>query len=157
MAWTNPRSWSTNELLTASLLNTHLRDNLLALKNPPTNVFFPVADYTTSSTTFVDIDPTNLSRTITTTGGDVLIGFYAPMNISNSSSQYMVRLLRNGVVIAFVLRSNTATIHPASFLMLNTPVPAGTWTYKLQWAVTGNGVQMYGAGNNTPEFWIREV
>lgn len=156
MAWTNPKSWSVNELLTASLLNTHLRDNLLALKNPPTSLFSPVTDYATSSTAYVDIDTTNLSRTITTTGGDVLIGFFAPMNISNSASYYMVRLLRNGVSIGIVLRSNTATVHPAAFLLLNTPVAAGTWTYKLQWAVTGNGVQMYGA-SYTPQFWVREV
>lgn len=31
MAWTTPRTWVTGELVTAALLNTHLRDNLLAL------------------------------------------------------------------------------------------------------------------------------
>lgn len=31
MAWTNPRTWATNDGLTASTLNTHLRDNLLHL------------------------------------------------------------------------------------------------------------------------------
>lgn len=31
MAWTNPRTWLTGEVLTAALLNTHLRDNLLEL------------------------------------------------------------------------------------------------------------------------------
>jgi len=30
MAWTAPRTWVTGELVTAALLNTHLRDNLLA-------------------------------------------------------------------------------------------------------------------------------
>jgi microcystin-dependent protein len=30
MAWTPPRTWVTGELVTASMLNTHLRDNLLA-------------------------------------------------------------------------------------------------------------------------------
>ena len=28
MAWTTPRTWVSNETLTAALLNTHLRDNL---------------------------------------------------------------------------------------------------------------------------------
>lgn len=28
MAWTTPRTWVANEILTAALLNTHLRDNL---------------------------------------------------------------------------------------------------------------------------------
>ena len=32
MAWTAPRTWVAGEVLTAALLNTHLRDNLLALR-----------------------------------------------------------------------------------------------------------------------------
>lgn len=31
MAWTAPRTWVAGEMATAALLNTHLRDNLLAL------------------------------------------------------------------------------------------------------------------------------
>lgn len=31
MAWTAPRPWVAGELVTASLLNTHLQDNLLAI------------------------------------------------------------------------------------------------------------------------------
>lgn len=31
MAWTSPRTWVSGETVTAALLNTHLRDNLLAL------------------------------------------------------------------------------------------------------------------------------
>lgn len=34
MAWTAPRTWVAGEVLTASLLNTHLRDNLLAISDP---------------------------------------------------------------------------------------------------------------------------
>ena len=33
MAWTAPRTWTTGELVTAALLNTHVRDNLNVL-NP---------------------------------------------------------------------------------------------------------------------------
>ncbi len=33
MTWTTPRTWSVGELVTAALLNTHLRDNLLSLFN----------------------------------------------------------------------------------------------------------------------------
>lgn len=32
MAWTAPRTWSAGETLTAALLNTHLRDNLNAIR-----------------------------------------------------------------------------------------------------------------------------
>jgi hypothetical protein len=31
MAWTAPKTWATGDLVTAALLNTHLKDNLLAL------------------------------------------------------------------------------------------------------------------------------
>lgn len=34
MAWTSPRTWVAGEVVTASLLNTHLRDNLLAIGSP---------------------------------------------------------------------------------------------------------------------------
>ena len=36
MVWTAPRTWATGEVVTAALLNTHLRDNLLAIRNPET-------------------------------------------------------------------------------------------------------------------------
>ena len=37
--WSSPRSWSVGELVSASLLNTHLRDNLEFLKAPPTALY----------------------------------------------------------------------------------------------------------------------
>jgi hypothetical protein len=36
MAWTTPRTWSIAEVLTAALMNTHVRDNLNYLKGSPT-------------------------------------------------------------------------------------------------------------------------
>lgn len=35
MGWTAPKTWVANELVTAALLNTHLRDNLAYLKDAP--------------------------------------------------------------------------------------------------------------------------
>lgn len=32
MAWTTPRSYTAGDLITAAILNTHIRDNLLYLK-----------------------------------------------------------------------------------------------------------------------------
>ena len=34
MAWTAPRTWVAGEIVTAALMNAHLRDNLLELGNP---------------------------------------------------------------------------------------------------------------------------
>ncbi len=33
MAWTAPRTWTTGELVTAAVMNTHVRDNLSYLKD----------------------------------------------------------------------------------------------------------------------------
>jgi hypothetical protein len=35
MAYTTPRTWVTSELVTAALMNTHVRDNVAFLANPP--------------------------------------------------------------------------------------------------------------------------
>jgi hypothetical protein len=35
MAWTTPASWSTNEVVTAAKMNTHVRDNISFLGSPP--------------------------------------------------------------------------------------------------------------------------
>jgi len=64
------QTWSVDELVTASMLNVGLRDNLNALKAPPTaqRVLDQAADYTTTSTSFVDVDPVALTLTITSAG-----------------------------------------------------------------------------------------
>lgn len=53
MAWTSPRTWITNELVTSSLLNTHLRDNLNALL-PVGTIIVRAANYTTVETAVED-------------------------------------------------------------------------------------------------------
>ena len=50
MAWTDPpRTWSTSELVTATLLNTHLRDQLISIL-PTGTLIMRVAAYTTVET-----------------------------------------------------------------------------------------------------------
>jgi hypothetical protein len=34
-AWTAPRTWVTSEIVTATIMNTHVRDNLLAINSTP--------------------------------------------------------------------------------------------------------------------------
>jgi len=45
MAWTTPRTWVTDEVVTATLLNTHVRDNLAAIL-PTGTLIMRVAAYT---------------------------------------------------------------------------------------------------------------
>lgn len=37
MAWTSPRTWVSGEVVTAALMNTHLRDNMLGANTTVTN------------------------------------------------------------------------------------------------------------------------
>ena len=55
MAWTTPRTWTDTELVTASIMNTHVRDNLNAL-GPRLIVTKAVDESVTSSTVLQDDD-----------------------------------------------------------------------------------------------------
>lgn len=169
--WTTPKTWSTGEALTASDMNAHIRDNLDALKAPPTDNYEcnEASDYTTTSTTFVDVDATNLNLTITTTGGDVMVGFYGTVKhsaASNNAIKFDVDL--DGSLIAgddgligtnFPAASQSRAV---SFVVLVTGLSAGSHTFKLQWHTASATATLYaGAGTSIfdvhPQFWVREV
>ena len=91
MTWTTPKTWQVDELVTATIMNTHIRDNLNALKTPPSADYDcnEAANYATTSTTFVNVDATNLALTITTNGGDVLVHFHGTLQNSSSARVYL--------------------------------------------------------------------
>lgn len=73
MAWTSPRTWVAGEVVTAALLNTHLRDNLMMLEFTPA-VDVTAAPNVTSSATkvyrrggyaFVNVDATTTAALAT--------------------------------------------------------------------------------------------
>ena len=164
MGWSQPHSWVAGELVTAALLNTHLRDNLEFLKAPPTALYHvnQASDYTTTSTSFVDVDATNLALTINTAGGDVLIVFmgygggtgrlYFDVAVDN------VRMAGDDGFLSAVNGSNS----PITLVALKQGLPPGNHTFKLQWKVnSGSGVLYAGAGTSGldfhPQFFVREV
>jgi len=55
MAWTNPRTWVAGEKPTAATLNTHIRDNLAHLGNPPRCSLYLTADQLIANTTATDL------------------------------------------------------------------------------------------------------
>jgi hypothetical protein len=76
MAWTTPRTWVTNEVVTASLLNTHVRDNLAYLfdERPVEYVNYRAgSDYASTSTDFADVDATNLKLTLNLRSGRAVV------------------------------------------------------------------------------------
>ncbi len=169
MAWTSPKTW-TSEPLTSADLNTHLRDNLEALKDPPTAHYeaAELADYTTTSTTFVDVDESNLRFTLETHGGDLLVGFhgYVTCNVSSLrtiSFDVEVDGTRQGGDAGIqAAQVNSSNRQPVSFVHLITGLDAGSHTISLQWRISSATATLF-AGASTgetdvvPQFWVREV
>lgn len=164
MAWTDPKTW-TAAVLSSSDLNTHLRDNLNALKEPPTDdhTVNEATDYSTTSTSFTNVDGTDLSLTITTTGGDVLVHFHGVM--ANASGGILLDFTVDGVRHSTddgILRHGTNVACATTFTRLVTGLSAGSHTFVLQYKVTGGtGIIYAGAATGGfdvhPQFWVREV
>lgn len=162
--WRQPVTWSVGQLVTATNLNEQLRDNLEFLKTPPTALYTvnQASDYTTTSTSFVDVDATNLSLTIATAGGDVLIVF---MGYGGGTARlYLdvaidsVRMAGDDGFLAAVSGVNT----PITLVALKQGLTAGSHTFKLQWKVnSGTGTLYAGAGtaglDTHPLFFVREI
>jgi len=157
MAYTSPKTW-TNEPLTASDLNTYIRDNLLALKSPPSDNYEVTAGgYTTTSTSFVDVDATNLSFTLNTGGGDILVSLVAVLNAPAGTIVGKFDIVVDGISVSAGsgISSNyiTTQLENCSFPYLITGVSPGTHTFKLQWKTSAN---TFGMQPKT-QFWAREV
>jgi hypothetical protein len=161
--WTAPRTWTTGDLVAAGDLNTHLRDNQEWLKTPPfvekKQVNIP-ASYTTTSTTLVDIDATNLSLTLATTGGNVLVGFIGYVSASPATPAVILQLVVNGTAVTgdyFTARAANAPDTALNFTYLHTGLAAGTHTFKMQWRVSAAGTASLFRNNTIVQFWAREV
>ncbi|MBL8162621.1 MAG: hypothetical protein JNJ61_11595 [Anaerolineae bacterium] len=171
--WTAPLTWQDNDLVTAALLNTHLRDNLEYLKRSSAAHFLAnlASNYSTTSTSFVDVDATagNMAHTINTVGGDVLIGFTSGLVSNGGGSTYFdVYIDPDGSDPGGRfggddgLARQTDAYEYISFVIVKKGLAAGSHTFKLQWKVSASTGLIYAgagaAGNDThPTFWVREL
>lgn len=169
-SYATPKTWAASEALTATLFNTYIRDQVLALKSPAHFRCYidEAADYTTTSTTFVDIDATDLSATVTTGGGKFLIGFSGAVYQSATTLRVYLDVSLDGTRLGLddglmVTRVSTLVGHGGvSFTVLTGTLAAGSHTFKLQWKVDGGTGGMYaGAATATadlhPTFWGIEL
>ena len=166
--WTTPKTnWQVNEIVDADDMNA-IGDNLVALKAPPSAQYIQsAADYTTTSTSFVDVDATNMAHTITTTGGDVLIGGILPMtntvSIANVYFDVTVDGVRMGGTDGLVVQTVPTALHAyvVSFMLFKTGLSAGSHTFKLQWKVNSGTGRIYSGSSATAltiaQFLVREV
>ena len=88
MSWTAPRTWVTGEIVTAALLNTHLRDNLIDLdrRTSPTDATINTGQ-TTSSLSFTDLATVGPAVTVTIgSTGKALVAIYS--SLFNTTNNY---------------------------------------------------------------------
>ena len=75
MAYTVPKTWAVDEVLGATDMNTYVRDNIVALKDPPSFLTaFASGELvlSTTATTFTAISSA-LSASLGTYGGDIMV------------------------------------------------------------------------------------
>lgn len=77
MSWTVPITWTSGQVVGASDLNNHIRDNSLYLASRPyAKIAFATAGIVISSTSYVKVDSTNLQMSISTSGGARVKGYW---------------------------------------------------------------------------------
>lgn len=138
MAWTTPRTWVANELVTATLLNPHLRDNLVALKNPPTDRAEELAGtFSTTSTSFVSVP--NAEVEITTAGGKLMVGAAGTLTVSTGLVAAISLLIDDTTRVGSPTLGLQRVYVPTSvstngfgFVYLSTNMAAGNHTVTLQ-------------------------
>lgn len=167
MAYIAPPTYS-DTTATAANANTYIRDNQLALKDPPSTNYEAneSADYSTTSTTYGNVDPigTDFTLSITTTGGDVMIAAILPTNGNSGLFDVSVdgtRIANN--TLGGLCRVGPNQLSLGSFTRIITGLSAGSHTFILQWkSLAGASVVLY-AGAATanrdlhPQFWVREL
>lgn len=174
MAYTTPHTWN-DELVTNEQWTIELKDNFLALKDPPSQNYESNegADYTKAGGTWANVD-TDFNFSITTTGGDVWIQFMGFVSVGGTtpSIAYIdvavdgTRIVNQAAAgLAVVLGSLAGIVGiPVTFSHMVTGLSAGIHTFNLQWA-TNSGIAtatLYaGAGTAGydchPQFWVREL
>ena len=160
MAWTTPRTWTTGELVTAAIMNKHIRDNLNALFSPATDVATITTDITTTNTSFEDA--TGLSVTLTTAGDTVLAIFTGTIGGDVSTTQVFldfhdgsVRLGGTEGLIQWNRGTNANEVN-GSFSYVITGLTPGSNTIKVQWRIN-SGTGTIHATNQVSTLRIIEV
>lgn len=163
MAWNTPSQRNTNELITASIWNTDVVNNLLYLAwRPRTAAVQTRSDYTTTSASWVTVDGSTLSRTLTFTNGRALIGLYGSLYVSTSAQRVNLRVTRNGVDLsggaAYGLLSSSDNLDtPFALIFLVEGPLSGSHTFTLQWYVTGGATGRLRLANVASSFFVAEI
>lgn len=152
--WTAPRTWNVGELVTAALLNTHLRDNMEWLKAPAAVSASASTDISTTSTTLVDM--TNMSGALTMVGTRLLVAFSG--SVRSDSSRILVMGVRiDAVTTNFVHRDQPVTTQrEANWFARVTGITPGSRTISIGWQ-TSAGTMFQDGTTNPRRYFAGEI
>ena len=155
--WVTLPTLAEKTLLTALHMN-NIKNDIDIIRSPALHYYLRGsgdADYTTSSTTYADIDTTNVNATLTLTGNPVRIKFYAGRH-NNAATAGEIDLLIDGVSIRAgtpIWRAGAGT--PVNLEWVASGLSAGSHTFKLQWRMVGAGAFTLPSANGV-WFEVRE-
>ena len=151
MAWTTPRTWTTSEVVTAAMLNTHVRDNLTFLRTAHAVKCYSslaaiatgtgVVSLITFNSELFDTDgfhstAVNTGRITIPTGFDGTYAVFAQVTfVGNATGRRWLNIYRNGNTLGTNVARNVETPADAAASVWNT---AGLAT-----AVAGDYFELY--------------
>ena len=155
MTWTHPKTWTAGEVVGETDLNVNLRDNLVALKEPPHGqvIWQLSADsFSYNGTAFTAI-ASGLSATINTHGGTVFCHFNAA--IKTNGAAYF-NLESDGSAFISAGDRGLGQNHTGAYTLPITGLPSGTHTFRPTWRGNGSDAVKLASGTIVT-FWAREI
>lgn len=171
MAYTIPKTWAVDELLGATDMNTYVRDNVAALKNPPsflTAFASGALVLSTTATTFTAISSA-LSASLGTYGGDIMVFIQLQLAGDTDTRRISLDWLVNGTALygayAFgagrarpgattATTGNTTVFGP----LLVTGLASGTHVFQPVWKTDAGTAFTWATTGAAPIImWVREV
>lgn len=158
MAWTTPKTDFGAETLTAAQVNA-IGENLEALKDPPQGNELSSLSGSTSSTSYADMDGTNLSKSITITGDTIEVIFVGTFYNNTVGSINYLEVDIDGTAVFECFRESVSTgtaYFPISFSIYVDGLSAGAHTVKMRWRTT-SGTFVWQGGTAITAFSAREA
>lgn len=156
--WVTPRTWTTGELVTKTIMDAHVRDQLNALKTPANahSVIDEGVDYSTTSTSFINIDGTDLLHTITTAGGTLYATFTGNVYVVATATRAYFDIIIDGTTRiggddGLVVMEITTNPRLVCLMTQITGLSAASHTIAVQWKANAGTIGMY-AGAGTASF-----
>lgn len=159
MAWTTPRVWTDEELVTAQNMNTYISDNLsflAGLVNGMTGqTKVSTSALSTTSTNYANIDGNNLAVTLFVHSPRVLVFLSSTITLGSANAFVTIS---NGITDLGTLATFTNSTLRLSTLGVFTGLSIGTsYTFVPQWKTSSSGVSLATVAPHLTTFAAMEI